>query len=80
MNSKTNNILFIISIVFSLWFAATGIFWVYWFNLIFSYPFGIIALLIWLRIRKDGKHRNKIIPAILIVGVLLSVGMLLAIK
>lgn len=77
MKIRTNDILFVAAILIGLWFAAAGIIWVYWFNIIFAYPFGIAALLIWLKLKKDGKKRNKVIPVILIIGLLLSLGMLL---
>ncbi len=73
-----NNILFIIAVLSALIFMATGIFWVYWIALFVAYPFGIVALVLWNIIRKDGKKRNIAIPIMLITGFLLSVGMLLS--
>jgi len=80
MKIKLNDILFVIAILFALWFAGAGIIWVYWFCLIFGYPFGIASFFIWRYIRKDEKSRNRIIPVILIAGLLLSLGMLLYIS
>ena len=77
MKLKKTDILFSVAVLFALWFMATGIFWVYWFALIFAYPFGIASLAIWFCIRKDGRKRNKAIPIILIAGLLLSLAMLL---
>ena len=80
MELKRNNGLFIIAILFALWFAIAGIFWVYFINLILAYPFGIAAFFIWRYIRKDGKERNKVIPIILIIGLLASLGALALIR
>lgn len=68
---------FIIALLFAVWFMAGGIFWVYWFALIFAYPFGIASLALWLYLKKDGRKRNRAIPIILIAGLLLSLSMLL---
>jgi len=76
MKITKNDILFILAILFSLWFSFAGIIWVYWFTLIFAYPFAIASFLIWRNIRKDGKKRNIAIPIILIIGLLCSLGFL----
>lgn len=47
-----NNILFVIAIVFALWFALTGIFWLFWIPLLISYPFGVASFFIWKNIKK----------------------------
>lgn len=80
MNPTKNDILFGITILFAVWFMVAGIFWVYWFALIFAYPFGILSLIIWFRFRGDGRKRNYAIPVILIIGLILSLSILLAIK
>ncbi|GAB1430492.1 hypothetical protein MASR2M18_13250 [Ignavibacteria bacterium] len=72
MKITANDVLFTLAILFAVWFTVLGIVWVYWFALIFAYPFGIASLVIWSYIKKDGKKRNKIIPVILIVGLLCS--------
>lgn len=77
MNPTKSNILFILAILFAVWFMAGGIFWVYWFAVIFAYPFGIASLALWLYLKKDGRKRNRAIPKILIAGLLLSLSMLL---
>lgn len=78
MKTLKNDLLFVIGIALGLWFAATGIFWVYWAALMFAYPAGLIALLIWLAIRKDGRKRNIAIPVILLAGLALSLSMLVS--
>ncbi|MBS1759125.1 MAG: hypothetical protein JST23_03295 [Bacteroidetes bacterium] len=77
MKTRTSDILFIAAIIFALWFAAAGWVWVYYANIIYALPFGIAALFIWLKLKKDGRKRNKVIPAILITGLLFSLGWLL---
>ncbi len=79
MKPTKNDMLFGIALLFALWFMACGIFWVYWFALIFAYPFGITSLAIWFCIQKDSRKRNRAIPIILIAGLLLSLAMLLLI-
>ncbi|WP_140937426.1 hypothetical protein [Sphingobacterium lumbrici] len=76
MKIAKNDILFTLALVFALWFTTTGIFWVYWAALFVAYPFGIASLFIWQNIKNDGKKRNKIIPIVLIIGLLCSIGML----
>ena len=72
-----NNILFVLAIVFALWFAFTGIFWVYYIALFAAYPFGIASFFIWKNIKKDGRKRNTVIPVLLLIGLLCSLAMLI---
>lgn len=69
-----NNFLYILALLLAIWCAVAGIFWIYWFALYGAYPFGIASFFIWKNIRKDGKKRNMLIPIILIVALLLSLG------
>lgn len=72
-----NNILFVIAIAFALWFALTGIFWLFWIPLLISYPFGVASFFIWKNIKKDGRKRNTVIPVLLLSGLLCSLAMLI---
>jgi NADH:ubiquinone oxidoreductase subunit 6 (subunit J) len=72
MRITKNDVLFAISLSLSLWFAGTGYIWTYGVAIIIAYPFGITSYLIWRYIKKDGKKRNKIIPIVIIAGLLLS--------
>ncbi len=74
---KRNDILFYISLICALWFAVTGIFWVYWGALIVAYPVGLVSFFIWRSIRHENKKRTKFIPAILLVGLALSLAFLI---
>lgn len=76
---KKNDLFFITAVSLALWFAVTSMFWPYWAALFIAYPFGIISLLIWRKIKKDGRKRNRVIPILLLVGLALSLGMLVAI-
>lgn len=77
MKFKNNDILFITALLFALWFSITGVIWVYWLNIIFAYPFGIVSFFIWKKIKKDGKKRNKIVLILLILGLIASLSALL---
>lgn len=77
MKITKNDILFVTAVLFSIWFAGTAYIWVYWAALIISYPFGIISFLIWRYLKKDGKKRNKIIPILLTIGLIFSLGVLI---
>lgn len=76
MKISRNDVLFVTAIVLAVWFALTSWFWVYLANLFFSFPVGIISLILWLAIKKDEKKRNKVIPIILIIGCVSSLGAL----
>lgn len=68
MKITRNDILFIVAVLFAVWFVAVGWVWVYYANIIYALPFGIASLVIWFFIKKDLKKRNKIIPALLVIG------------
>ena len=76
MKINRNDVLFVTAIVLAVWFALTSWFWVYLANVFFSFPVGIISLILWLVIKKDEKKRNKVIPIILIIGLVSSLGAL----
>lgn len=77
MEVNYNNLLFGLGIITATWFLLNGIVWIYYFALIFAYPIGVISLLIWLKIRKDKKSRNKLIPTILLIGLISSLSTLI---
>ena len=68
MKITRNDILFIVAVLFAVWFVAVGWVWVYYANIIYALPFGIASLVIWFFIKKDLNKRNKIIPALLVIG------------
>jgi hypothetical protein len=73
MGNTKNNILFYTAMVFAVWFSITGIFWPYLMALFIAYPFGLISLLLWAIIKKDGNPRNKIIIKTLAIGLTISI-------
>jgi Kef-type K+ transport system membrane component KefB len=77
MKITRNDFLFCLAIVFSIWFGWFGLIWSYNAALFIAYPFGLLSFSLWMIIRKDGKKRNKIIPVILISGLMLSLGVLI---
>ena len=72
MKITRNDILFTVAVLFAVWFVAVGWVWVYYANIIYALPFGIASLAIWLFIKKDHKKRNKIIPSLLVIGMVVS--------
>ena len=68
MKITRNDILFIVAVLFAVWFVSVGWVWVYYANIIYELPFGIASLAIWFFIKKDLKKRNKIIPTLLVIG------------
>lgn len=71
-----NTIIFIIGLLCAIWFAWTGMVWIYWGALFIAYPVGIISLLCWLAIRNENKKRTKAIPITLSLGLALSLTVL----
>lgn len=81
--SKTGllgNIVFALSLIFAIWFLLTAYVWVYLAALIISYPFGLLSLLMWFYLKKDGKKRNNAIIIVLGLGLTLSLVALLLIR
>ncbi len=76
MKITNTDLLFCIAIITATWFALTGIVWTYYACLVIAYPFGLASFLIWRSIKKDGKSRNRFIPIILIIGLVLSISVL----
>ena len=73
---KKNDILFWLGILTAVWFAWAGMVWTYWAALVIAYPIGLISFFIWLNVKKDNKPRNKFIPRILFIGLILSISVL----
>ncbi|RZJ31135.1 MAG: hypothetical protein EOO48_02950 [Flavobacterium sp.] len=64
------------AIATAVWFAWTGMVWTYCACLIIGYPFGLISYLLWKKIKADNNPRNRFIPKILIIGLILSISVL----
>jgi hypothetical protein len=72
MTVKKNDVLFLLGIVTAIWFAWAGMIWTYWAALVVAYPIGLTSLFIWTRIKNENKPRTKIIPIVLMIGLILS--------
>ncbi|MBS1538157.1 MAG: hypothetical protein JST20_10470 [Bacteroidetes bacterium] len=76
MKPNKNDILFSIGLLCAVWFACTGIIWVYYLALFISYPVGVISFLMWKLIKSEQRKRTRFIPIILAVGMILSLTVL----
>lgn len=78
MKSNKANIFFIISLIAAIWFLLTSWCWFYILNIWISFPFGILALVLWKKGLKTDPDltRFKIIPIVLICGTLTSIASL----
>lgn len=72
--SRTNNDwLTLISFIFALWFAFSGMVWSYGAALFISYPFGIVSFILWRYFLVGEQKESKLIPLVLICGLILSI-------
>ena len=78
MNWKSirNDIFFVTGLALAFWFVWAGTVWVYWLALVIGYPAGLLSLLFWFFIRNENKKRTKLIPIVLGIGLMLSLGIL----
>jgi hypothetical protein len=68
----------LLALLCGIWFVLLGWAWVYWFNVVFVFPVGIIGVVLW----QKGRHSehyvlNRIAGGLLILGLLSSLGTLL---
>ena len=80
MKISKGDIIFSFSLLLAIWFAWTGMVWVYNAALVIAYPAALISLLLWRTVRKTDERMNryKVIPIILIIGLVLSLIMLIS--
>ena len=76
MKITKNDVLFWLGLILAVWFAFTGIIWIYWLAVIIAYPFGLLSFILWRTIRKEKTKRVKLIPIILTVGLICSITVL----
>jgi len=64
-----------LAMVFAIWFALTSWLWTYLMNIFISYPFGVIALLLFLKERKRDPQNvlNNRVLLVLIAGWIISI-------
>jgi len=76
MNDKLKlNIYFYTSVILAIWFALTSWVWVYYANLMYSLPFGLLSIL-FLYLGKKGdtnSGRYKVPAVILTIGAAISI-------
>ncbi|HCW07172.1 MAG TPA: hypothetical protein DGG95_07395 [Cytophagales bacterium] len=69
----------VIAILCGIWFLAFGWVWAWYANVFIAYPFAILGFFMWLAGRKaENKTLNKIAGYILLVGLVVSLGFLVA--
>jgi hypothetical protein len=76
MEGKSNaKLYYLFAIICGTWFLVTSWIWVYFANLIISYPIGLIGLLLWWRGKKlnPGSKANQIALWLLIAGLVISI-------
>ena len=76
MKITKNDVLFSVAVITAIWFALTGIVWVYWLAVVAAYPFGLLSFVLWLMIRSEGRKRTKLIPIVLAIGLFCSLTVL----
>lgn len=75
MEGKSNaKLYYLFAIICGTWFLVTSWFWLYYANLIISYPVGLIGLFLWSRGKKlnPGSRANPIALWLLIAGLATS--------
>ncbi|MEY4931534.1 MAG: hypothetical protein RI909_2258 [Bacteroidota bacterium] len=71
----------ILALVCAIWFLLTGWMWFYYINIIVSIPFAIIGFFLWKRGRgAEKKLLNKIVGWVLVTGLTVSIGYLIAVS
>jgi hypothetical protein len=76
MEGKSNaKLYYLFSIICGTWFLVTSWIWVYFANLIISYPVALLGLFLWSRGKKlnPGSKANPIALWLLIAGLVISV-------
>lgn len=77
MSTAKHHVLFYSSLFFAIWFACAGVLWSYWAALFIAYPFGLLSFFLWRSLqKKELRKRNKLIPVILILGLICSLTVL----
>ena len=63
-----------IAIVCGVWFLLTGWIWTFLFNIVFSYPVGLLGFFVWIKARKlnPGDKKNAVAIVLLALGLAVS--------
>lgn len=77
MHRTKNDWIALVSFLLAIWFSLAGIVWVYGAAIMIAYPFGIISFILWRFFLEGEQKQSKVIPTILICGLILSLLVLL---
>ena len=77
MHRTKNDWIALVSFLLAIWFSLAGIVWVYGAAIMIAYPFGIISFILWQFFIDGEQKQSKVIPTILICGLILSLLVLL---
>lgn len=77
MKLKQSDYLYFLALLLAIWFAFIGIIWTYNAALILGWPAGFLSFLIWLKLRKEKRQRNKLLLGVLAIASLSSIGFLI---
>ena len=72
MGRTKNDWIALVSLLLAFWFLLAGTVWVWGAALIVAYPFGLISLVLWRFFLKGEQKQSKLIPMILVFGLVLS--------
>ncbi len=76
--STIATIIFVVALLTAIWYALTAWYWPYYVNMVFAAPAGLLSFVLWLIGRRmdTGKYRYNIIGWILLLGTVVSLGVL----
>jgi hypothetical protein len=74
LTERKTKIYLIISLVCAIWFLLTGSVWVYFANLVISYPVGLLSFVLWNKCRKAPFYHTlqKAVMYLLLAGSVIS--------
>jgi len=74
-SNKKATVLYYLTLISAIWFAISSMFWVYYLNLVFSFPVGIISFILWEKNNQTFKNtwKNKVVALFLALGVILAI-------
>jgi hypothetical protein len=80
MEASSSKLINIAAICCAVWFILTGWIWIYYINLLISFPVAIIGLWLWFRSKRKGTASvlTKVTIVLFAVGGILSISVLIA--
>jgi len=68
-----------VALLCALWFLIVGSIWTYYINIVVGYPVAILGFFLWRRGRTaENKKLNRVVGWLLMAGLILSIGILVA--